>query len=186
IGFAYQLPHEAVVRGGYGIFFTTPRNVASGTGPWGFQGFDVQPPWITVHLNNVNDRTPCCTLSNPAPNGVPKPPGSALGALNDIGFAAVGPVPAISQNTPYEQVWSLGIEKNLPGKILLDTEYLGKKGTHLYLGGFRELNYLGPWVENLTPGQLQNLTISDQPNPLFCASPPCSSSNYITDPNSGL
>jgi Carboxypeptidase regulatory-like domain/TonB dependent receptor len=186
IGFAYQLPHESVVRGGYGIFFTTPRNVASGTGPWGFQGFDVQPPWITVHLNNVNDRTPCCTLSNPAPNGVPQPPGSAFGALNDVGFAAVGPVPSISQNTPYEQVWSLGVEKNLPGKMLLDAEYLGKKGTHLYLGGFRELNFLGPWVEKLTPGQIQNLTINDQDNPFFCPAAPCPSSNFITDPNSGL
>jgi hypothetical protein len=191
IGFAYQLPHQAVVRGGYGIFYTTPRNGASGTGPWGFQGFDVQPPWITVRLTQggasiVNDRTPCCTLSNPAPNGVPQPPGSALGALNDVGFSAVGPVPSISLHTPYEQVWSFGVQKNLPGKILLDTTYLGKKGTHLYLGGFRELNHLGSWVENLTPAQIQNLTINDQPNPFFCPGPPCPASNYITDPNSGL
>jgi len=135
IGFAYQLPHDAVARGGYGIFYSTPRNGASGTGPWGFQGFDVQPPWITVQLTNpgLQNRTPCCTLSNPAPNGVPSPPGSALGAFNDIGFAAVGPVPRISLHVPYEQVWSLGVQKSLPGKILLDTTYLGKKGTHLYL-----------------------------------------------------
>ena len=187
IGFAYQLPHDAVLRGGYGIFFTTPRNGASGTGPWGFQGFDVQPPWITVNLNNVANRTPCCTLSNPAPNGVPKPPGSALGALNDVGFAAVGPIPSVSRNTPYEQVWSLGIQKSLPGKILLDTTYLGKKGTHLYLGGFRERNFLGPWVENLSPTEIGVLAnSSDQPNPFFCAAPPCSPTNTITDPNSGL
>ncbi len=186
-GFAYQLPHDAVVRGGYGIFYSTPRNGASGTGPWGFQGFDVQPPWITVHLTNLNDRTPCCTLSNPAPNGVPKPPGSVLGALNDVGFAAVGPVPSISLRTPYEQVWSFEVEKALPGKILIDTTYLGKKGTHLYLGGFRELNHLGPWVEKLTPAQIAVLANSnDQLNPFFCAAPPCSPSTTITDPNSGL
>jgi len=192
-GFAYQLPHDAVARGGYGIFYSTPRNGASGTGPWGFQGFDVQPPWITVHLTNpggasvVNDRTPCCTLSNPAPNGVPKPPGSALGALNDVGFAAVGPVPSISLNTPYEQTWSFELEKALPGKVIIDTTYLGKKGTHLYLGGFRELNHLGPWVEKLTPAQIATLANSgDQPNPFFCATPPCSPTSTITDPNSGL
>src|ERR1043165_2207812 len=186
IGFAYQLPHEAVVRGGYGIFFSTGRNGASGTGPWGFQGFDVQPPWITVDLSNVNDRIPCCRFNNPAPNGVPKPPGSAFGALNDVGFAAVGPVPRVSLDTPYEQVWSLGIQKALPGKIMLDTTYLGKKGTHLYLGGFREMNHLGPWVEKLSTYGIQALTVEDQPNPFFCAGPPCPASNYITDPNSGL
>lgn len=187
-GFAYQLPHDGVVRGGYGIFFSTPRNGASGTGPWGFQGFDIQPPWITVQLSprGLLDRTPCCTLSNPAPNGVPQPPGSALGALNDVGFAAVGPVPAVSLNTPYEQVWSFELEKALPGKIIIDTTYLGKKGTHLYLGGFREMNYLGSWVEKLTQAQMAQLLVSDQPNPFFCPSSPCSSSNYITNPNSGL
>ena len=189
-GFAYQLPHEAVVRGGYGIFFSTPRNGASGTGPWGFQGFDIQPPWISVQTSTVQglqNAIPCCTLSNPAPNGVPQPPGSALGALNDIGFAAVGPVPAISLNTPYEQTWSFELEKAMPGKVIVDATYLGKKGTHLYLGGFRELNHLGPWVEKLTPGQIQQLTVRDQPNPFFCASPPCSPANdFITSPNSGL
>jgi len=198
-GFAYQLPHTLVVRGGYGIYFSTPRDGASGTGPWGFQGFDVQPPWITVLLTNpntgasiTNDRTPCCTLSNPAPNGVPRPPGSALGALNDVGFSAVGPVPQISQHTPYEQAWSFGLQKALPGKIVLDTTYVGKKGTHLYLGGFREMNHLGPAFEHvrvtgqITTADIANLTQSDQPNPFFCGTPPCSSSNFITNPNSGL
>jgi len=192
LGFAYQLPHNAVMRGGYGIFFSTPRSGASGTGPWGFQGFDVQPPWITVQTSNAQgllNRIPCCTLSNPAPNGVPRPPGSVLGAFNDIGFAAVGPVPSISQNIPYEQTWTFELEKALPGKIIVDTTYLGKKGTHLYLGGFRELNHLGPWVDQLSQGpngQIAQLNQSDQPNPFFCAASPCSSTNFITNPNSGL
>jgi hypothetical protein len=185
-GFAYQLPHTFVVRGGYGIYFSTPRNSASGTGPWGFEGFDIQPPWITVINDGTSDATPCCRLSNPAPNGVPNPPGSALGALNDIGFAAVGPVRSISQNTPYEQAWSFGFQKELPGKILLDTTYLGKKGTHLYLGDFREMNRLGPQVLALSPQQIQALNFSDQPNPFFCPAAPCDPHHFITDPNSGL
>jgi hypothetical protein len=187
-GFALQLPDNTVMRGGYGIYFSTPRNGASGTGPWGFQGFDNQPPWITVQTspNGLLDRTPCCTLSNPAPNGVPQPPGSALGALNDVGFPAVGPIPQISLNTPYEQTWSFELQKEFPSKIIVDATYLGKKGTHLYWGGFRENNFLGPWVEKLSPGQIQQLTVANQQNPFFCAAPPCPTSNFITDPNSGL
>src|SRR5262249_48725785 len=87
----------------------------------------------------------------------------------------------------YEQVWSFEVEKALPGKVIVDTTYLGKKGTHLYLGGFRELNHVGSWTEKLTPGQIAALANNtDEPNPFFCAAPPCSSNNFITDPNSGL
>ena len=198
-GFAYQLPHTFVVRGGYGIYFSTPRDGASGTGPWGFQGFDIQPPWITVSSNSIQDQIPCCRLNNPAPNGVPQPPGSLYGASNDLGFAAVGPVPAISQHTPYEQAWSLGIQKELPGKILLDTSYIGKKGTHLYLGGFREMVFLGPAFEKALlngtmtqgpTGTISTLGTTDQPNPFYSAS--CTPTtdprnpNFICNPTSSL
>jgi Carboxypeptidase regulatory-like domain/TonB dependent receptor len=196
-GFAYQLPEtlgiqNLVLRGGYGIYYSTPRSGASGTGPWGFQGFDVQPPWITTL--NSDHSTPYNTLSNtscqPPPNSsvcsVALPPGNSLGAFNDIGQAAVGPVRSISQNIPYEQAWSLGFQKELPGKMLLDASYVGKKGTHLYLGGFREMNILpASVIAGLTPtqiGNLQNLV----PNPFFCAAAPCDPTKTITDPTSGL
>jgi hypothetical protein len=190
-GLAYQLPHNFVVRGGYGIYFSTPRSGAAGTGPWGYQGFDVQPPWITTL--NSDRTTPYNTLSNtscqPPPNanvcGVALPPGNSLGAFNDIGFAGVGPVRRISQHTPYEQAWSLGFQKELPGKILFDASYVGKKGTHLYLGGFRELNILpASAIAGLSPDQINNLN-NLVPNPFFCTTG-CTSSNSITDPTSGL
>ena len=199
IGFAYQLPHATVVRGGYGIYLSTPRSGASGTGPWGFQGFDIQPPWITVNSASILDQIPCCRLNNPAPNGVPQPPGSLYGASNDLGFAAVGPVKSISHNLPYEQAWSFGVQKELPGKILLDTSYIGKKGTHLYLGGFREMNFLGPaFDKEILSGQLTqgpggdiaNLVITDQPNPFY--SPSCTPTidprnpHFICNPDSSL
>jgi hypothetical protein len=70
------------------------------------------------------------------------PPGSSQGNQNDIGFEAVGPIKNESKNTPYEQTWTLGFEKELPGKIIIESNYIGKKGTHLYMGGFREHNHL--------------------------------------------
>src|SRR4029077_21071813 len=135
-GVAYQLPHGFVFRGGYGIYFSTPRSGAAGTGPWGFQGFNIQPPWLSTF--NIDHATPWNTLKNtsclfaaPFPCSVAPPPGNSQGAFNDIGFAAVGPIPSVSQDTPYEQAWSLGFQKELPGRILLDASYIGKKGTHL-------------------------------------------------------
>jgi len=62
-------------------------------------------------------------------------------------------------------------------------DYVGKKGTHLYLGGFRDLNHLGPDFEKarlagtITTADIQNLAESNVNNPL---------APYITDPLSPL
>ena len=192
-GFAYQLPHELVVRGGYGIYYSTPRSGASGTGPWGFQGYNIQPPWLTTLT--IDHTTPWNTLSNtsclftpPFTCGVAPPPGNSLGAFNDIGFAAVGPIRRVSQNIPYEQAWSFGFQKELPGKVLLDTNYVGKKGTHLYLGGFRENNYVPPSaIAGMTPNQIGNFLTAQVPNPFFFGGPgTCDRTKFICDPTSGL
>ena len=57
--------------------------------------------------------------------------------------------PAVANQTPYEQSWSLGIERELPSNIVINAEYIGKKGTHLPFSGSNQLNILGPWVESL-------------------------------------
>jgi hypothetical protein len=175
-GFAYQLPHTLVLRGGYGIYYSTPRSGAAGTGPWGFQGFLQTTPWLTT-LNN-DGVTPINRLSAPFGTTGPLPsPGSSLGALNDIGFDAVGPVPAVSRNVPYEQIWSFGFQKELPGKIILEASYVGKKGTHLYFAGDRQFNHLSQQtVDSMTPLQLENLK-GQVPNPFL---------GVITDLHSSL
>jgi hypothetical protein len=192
-GFAYQLMPTFVVRGGYGIYFSTPRSGASGTGPWGFQGYNIQPPWLTTL--NIDHATPWNTLSNtscnfapPFPCTVAPAPGNSLGAFNDIGFAAVGPIKSVSQNTPYEQTWSFGFQNELPAKILLDMSYVGKKGTHLYLGGFREHNYVPPSaIAGMTPNQIGNFLTAQVPNPFFFnGTGTCDPTRYICDPTSGL
>ena len=195
-GFAYQLPHTLVVRGGYGVYYSTPRSGASGTGPWGFQGFDVQPPWLTTLPDGA---TPWNTLSNtscdvaaPFTCHVVSPPGNSLGAFNDLGNSGVGPIRSVSRNIPYEQTWSLGFQKELPGKILFDASYVGKKGTHLYLGGFREHNFLGPDVLKLTPAARSALT-NKVPNPFFFDTTlpqnqgkSCDPTHYICDSTASL
>jgi hypothetical protein len=196
LGFAYQFMKGFVLRGGYGIFYSTPRSGAAGTGPWGYQGFNIQPPWLTTL--NLDHTTPYNRLSNtsclftaPFTCGVAPPPGNSLGAFNDIGSGAVGPIQAVSKNTPYEQAWSLGIQKELPGRILLDATYVGKKGTHLYLGGFRDQNILPQSaIAGLTPMEIGNLN-TPVPNPFFfdpAAHPgqSCDQNHYICNPASSL
>lgn len=203
-GLAWQLPHNlGVFRGGYGIFYDAARSAASGTGPVGFDGFDIQPPWITVDLStaNIANQLPCGRLSNPNANPVggcnatsinfPTPPGSSLGAFNNIGFSANGPIPIINSKIPYEQSWSLGLQRELPSKILLDLNYIGKKGTHLYAGGFNSLQLLGRSFEKAvlsgvlsggTNGDISTINFATTTNP-FASSNFSASCNGPTDPN---
>jgi hypothetical protein len=197
-GLAYQLPHGFVVRGGYGIYFSTPRSGAAGTGPWGYEGYNIQPSWLTT-LNN-DGVTPWNTLKNtdclftpPYSCGVALPPSTlrTFNAFNDIGYDAVGPIPAVSLNTPYEQAWSVGFQKELPGKILVDTTYIGKKGTHLYLGFFRNQDLLPKSVLSMSPTDIGNLwNPVNNPfyfNPtMFPAGTACDPTRYICDPASSL
>jgi hypothetical protein len=169
IGLAYQLPHALVLRGGYGIYYSTPRSGAAGTGPWGYQGFDQQTGWTPSFQGN--GVLPGALLSNPFPGTGPLlPPGNTLGALNDVGFAAVGPIKSVSHITPYEQAWSVGFEKELPWKMVGEANYVGKKGTHLYFGGFREKNLLPanviePLIKSNNVAAIQNLATNSVPNP---------------------
>jgi len=186
-GLAYQLPHSFVIRGGYGIYFSTPRSGAAGSGPIaGYEGFNIQPAWLTTL--NIDHATPWNTLSNTSCAFTPPytcsvaPPGSNLSSSTDLGGGPAGPIASLNKNTPYEQAWSFGFQKELPGKILFDATYVGKKGTHLYFGGNQNLNILPQSViQGQTPAQLANLQ-NLVSNPFFFSGPgTCDPAHYICD-----
>ncbi|MGI8958798.1 MAG: carboxypeptidase regulatory-like domain-containing protein [Bryobacteraceae bacterium] len=174
LSIAYQPIEKTVIRAGYGIYYSTVRSGAAGTGGTGYQGYDENTPWINTYQND--GVTPWGRLSNPFPTGVKLPPGGQLGLLNDVGFGAAGPIPSIDSAVPYEQSWSFGIERELPGNFLVDANYIGKAGHHLYFGGAGGLNYLGPQIEHYSSQQIAALN-TYVPNPF---------SGIITDPSSSL
>ncbi len=173
-GFAYQALKNTVLRGGYGIYYSTVRSGASGTGPIGWQGYDQTTTWYP--LNPSNGATPYGRLSNPFPNGVTLPPGNSLRLWNDVGLGAVGPIPSIDTTNAYEQSWSFDIQHELPSNILLDVGYIGKKGTHLYFASAGNLDYLGSQIEHYSSSQIASL-LTYVNNPFY---------GIITNPNSGL
>ena len=172
-GFAWQLSRMTVVRGGYGIYYSQPRSGTTGVAPYGSQGFNQYTGVIATYQSD--GATPYLHLANPYPNGLIQPPGSSLGVMNDVGQGANGPLRNVT-NTPYEQSWSFGVERQLPASIYLTAMYVGKKGTHLYFSGANYINHLGPQVEGDSLDQINNLT-NMVDNPFY---------GIITDPNSSL
>ena len=185
-GFAYQFVPKMVVRGGYGIYYGQSRSGVSGVVPYGAQGFN-QYTYIVPTYQNLGN-TPWLHLNNPFPNGLIQPAGSSLGLMNDVGYGANGPLRTAAANrTPSEQSWSLGIERQLPGNVLINAEYIGKKGTHLPFTGSTERNHLGPWVEGLPVGD-PNATDPCQALTIACLNNNVANpfAAFITDPNSEL
>ncbi len=155
-GFAYLFDKKTVIRGGYGIYYDQTRSGANGLLSYGSQGFNQYTNVISTYNND--GATPYLHLGNPFPNGLIPPSGSSLGLLNDVGYGAIGPLrTAAAARTPYEQSWSFGIQRELANNIVLDVEYIGKKGTHLYFAGNNNLDVFGPQIEKLTPTQIGNL-----------------------------
>jgi hypothetical protein len=92
-----------------------------------------------------------------------------------VGFAITGPIPSRNAR-PYEQTWSFGIQRQLPWNVLVDTTYVGKKGTHLYFGNAGNVDYL---TSAQAAAFRQNPSYYNEyvPNPFF---------GIVTDPNSSL
>jgi hypothetical protein len=178
LGFAYQFSPKWVVRGGYGMYYGQSRSGVTGVVPYGGQGFNQYTTAITTYQND--GATPYLHLNNPFPNGLIQPAGNSLGLMNDVGFGANGPLrTAVANRTPYEQSWSLGVERELPGNILVNAEYIGKKGTHLPFSGLNQLNHLGPQIESPSADINGLLTYVDNPFSSQNGGP-------ISDPNSVL
>lgn len=156
-GFAYEAAKSTVVRGGFGIFYAPSYRVAGGTiGNFGYRS-DSQ------YVGTLDGVTPNDYLSNPFPSGLVPIPGNSEGLLTGIGSS----VSATLRNdsvVPYTENWSLNIQRQFRGNLLVEVGYIGSRGIHLTKSG--EDNYN---LNQLTPEQLALGTRLQQrvANPFF-------------------
>ena len=162
-GFAYSLTDKTVMRGGYGIFYQITTRGASGNGAYGFQGFDRYTEMMTTY--QWDGATPGARLYDPFPGGPLLPPGASLGGMSYVGEGIRGPIKGMDA-TPYEQTWTYGFQRQFPWDVLLEADYVGKKGTKLFFGGASELDHLGPQIETYSRAQIEDL-ITYVDNPLY-------------------
>jgi hypothetical protein len=171
-GLSYRLTPKTVLRSGYGIFYGVNKYGASG--PLGVLGYSATTNVQSTYQSN--GYTPWGRLQNPWPNGLIMPPGNSQGASTNLGLDMSGLAMRNWNKTPYEQSWSLGIQRQLPLDTVLEADYVGKKGTRLYFGGEGTMSYIPQSVaqDYVTRPSYYNEKV---PNPFY---------GIVTDPNSSL
>jgi outer membrane receptor protein involved in Fe transport len=122
-GVAYQLTEQTVLRAGYGIFYGFLGQRRRDVIQTGFSATTQMVPTLDEGLNFI------ATLDNPFPNGIVEPVGAAEGTQTFLGkdFDFFIPNPS----TVYNQRWQFGIQHDLGGGYVLETSYVGNRGTHL-------------------------------------------------------
>lgn len=166
IGFAYALDEKTSIRTGYGIYYTLSRATVKGHTGSGFS------TGSTPEFTRDGGLTRYASLENPYPDGLKIPPGNSLGAATFLGLG-IGTETRPNQNPQYQQ-WNFSIQRQVTSSSVVQVNYTGSKGTHLYFGGGVEsLNRLDPSYWSLGRTKLNSLVA----NPFY---------GIITDPQSRL
>jgi hypothetical protein len=117
-GFAWSLNSRTVVRGGYGVFFSSLAYNNN------FLGDSSAFSATTQYVSSLDDgATPATTIANPFPNGLRSPLGSAAGLMADVGDAVT--FYDTRRVAPYNQQWQFGVQRQLPFAMVIDASYVG-------------------------------------------------------------
>jgi hypothetical protein len=136
LGFAYALNLKTVVRGGAGIYF--------GMSP----ATNFQYPGTafsetaTMFFTQNNFASQYATLENPFPNGFTGPQGTKYGALADWGYSNNNDLGTTAARDADIYQWNLGIQRELPGQIVVGVDYVANRATHLPWSGTNNRDFI--------------------------------------------
>lgn len=160
-GFAWSVTDKTVVRGGYGLFWSPTQISGVGESAIGARGYSA----VTTYLASTDGNlTPAGSLSNPFPNGITPPQGNSLGLLTGAG----GVIDFVDQDSKpgYIQQYSVDVQRELPGNMMIAVGYMGSRSERLGLGGTSDTTIN---INQLDPAYLELGTALQQlvPNPFF-------------------
>jgi len=128
IGVAYQMASKLVFRGGWAVIYDPTAIVAPSTG----FSINTAPSTSIAGADLVPITRPGCTgnncgmLTNPFPDGILKPLGSALGLQTNVGQSISYVWP--DSTVPYSYTFSAGFQYQLPFRSVLEIAYNGRRG----------------------------------------------------------
>jgi len=136
-GVAYRINDKTVFRGGYGMFYGFLGERRSDVIQTGFSITTNFVP-TTNQLDASGHVIFSSSLSNPFPNGILSPTGSAAGPQTNLGNA----ISFFNQHphTPYNQRWQVSLQRELPWGFVLEASYVGNRGTQIEIN--RDINAL--------------------------------------------
>jgi hypothetical protein len=155
-GAAYRVRNDLALRGGWGIFYVPQYSPASSS------GFSQVTPYVGTLNSGETINNP---LSNPFPSGVLKPTGASLGLATMNGGA-----PSFSDPTGrigHVQVFSFGLQKQLPARMTLDISYAGSRASQIAVQGLNinALSAANLALGNSNLGGTSSYLTAQVPNP---------------------
>jgi carboxypeptidase family protein/TonB-dependent receptor-like protein len=120
VGFAYSLTPKTVLRGGYGIFYSSYE-----VGPLSIPNPGNNPPFYAQTLFFA----PSVTTPNPIVNQLSQGfPADALSNPSSFTLFSLDP----KFKNPYVQQFNFSVQREIGWNSVLDISYAGSKGTRLY------------------------------------------------------
>ncbi|HYI95123.1 MAG TPA: carboxypeptidase regulatory-like domain-containing protein [Bryobacteraceae bacterium] len=154
-GFAYAVTNKIVARGGYSINNMPPVANFSLPSTFGYNG-DISR--TTANTALPYPQAAVFNLDQPYPNFAGTLPNKDPGLANGLGVTYVAPD---SNRLGYQQNYSFGLQFQIPADFVLETSFIGNKGTRLVSRGLDRMNQLP--VEALSFGDALIQPLSSNP-----------------------
>ena len=157
VGAAFQIDSKTVLRGGWGLYMI-PFGVDGVFQP-GFSQTTSIVPTLNSGLGFV------ASLANPFPNGVIEPTGVSGGLTTFLGQSVS--ITPLDRQTGKVQRWQIGIQRQLPGRWVVEAAYAGTRGYDMTVA--TNLNTLPPQYLSTSPVRDQaaiNFVTATIPNPM--------------------
>jgi hypothetical protein len=137
IGFAYDMGHNLVLRGGWGIIYA--QQILE---PGGAPGFSVTTSMVPVPgpagVYGGSVASPSLSFANALPSGLVAPWGSKYGLATNIGQGISFPDP--NMDIPRTQQYSLEVQKSFGKDWMVSLAYVGSRAARLNIN--QNINYL--------------------------------------------